>query len=719
LALSKSQFGPFLIDTEERMLRRDGQPLALTPKAFDLLAALLDQPGRLTSKEELLQKVWPGTFVEESNLAYHVFALRKVLGDTAEDERYIETVPKRGYRFAAVVTPVPIEIDGPPSERAPEKLVAPRWFRRGRVWAGSALVLAVAYLSLSALRPPRTTENLRALPLTSLSGVVRTPSLSPDGTHVVFTWSGESQDNPDLYVQLIGAGSPMRLTTDPRNDYAPNWSPDGRTIAFLRRQPDEQQIEVRLIAPLGGQERTVATIEPRLGAFRPLSVSWCPDSTCVLVTDGLKGGASDAVFAISLATGQKHQLTHPEGRALDADPVISPDGRTLVFRRDTTPFTGAFYRVSLKEGTTEADGDAVPITSRLGAGKPVWMPDSREILFADRGGLWRLNVTGGGVPERLPFVGQDGQAPIVSRSSDGKLQLVYVRSFSDVNLWRVDSAGDGTPAPGPPVAAVASTRAESTPNLAPSGATVAFTSDRSGDLEIWSAAPDGANAVQLTSTGGLPGYPRWSPDGARVAFHGDVDGVPGVLVVAAGGGPATKLMAEPGDSGFPSFSRDGRWVYFCSLRSGQARIWKVAVGGGAAVQVTQTTGVLGIETVDSRDLYYVEAPERAGSLWRQPLAGGVAVKVLEGVMFGSFDVVERGLYYIDRVAGDAGTPGAAQPATNTRLRFFEFSTQRSTTVASGLGNVGSGLSATRDGRTVFFSRIDSSVNELMIVHNFR
>jgi DNA-binding winged helix-turn-helix (wHTH) protein len=100
--MSNTRFGPFLVDRAERALRRDGQLVPLTPKAFDVLAALAEEPGKLVSKDELLRKVWPDTFVEESNLAYHIFAVRKALGDTAATPRYIETVPKRGYRFAAL-----------------------------------------------------------------------------------------------------------------------------------------------------------------------------------------------------------------------------------------------------------------------------------------------------------------------------------------------------------------------------------------------------------------------------------------------------------------------------------------------------------------------------------------------------------------------------------------------------------------------------------------
>ena len=98
------QFGDFTLDVSERLLLRDGRPVLLTPKAFDVLAALAARPGRLMTKDDLLKEVWPDSFVEESNLAYHVFALRRALGDT-DGERYVETVPKHGYRFVAPVKP--------------------------------------------------------------------------------------------------------------------------------------------------------------------------------------------------------------------------------------------------------------------------------------------------------------------------------------------------------------------------------------------------------------------------------------------------------------------------------------------------------------------------------------------------------------------------------------------------------------------------------------
>ena len=128
-------------------------------------------------------------------------------------------------------------------------------------------------------------------------------------------------------------------------------------------------------------------------------------------------------------------------------------------------------------------------------------------------------------------------------------------------------------------------------------------------------------------------------------------------------------------------------------------------------------GALAIESYGG-DLFYVDTPSGPGTVWRLPQGGGPAVKVIEGVVLGNFDVVEDGLYYIDRVSGEAGS-FTDRPDGETRLRCFDFATSRSATVATNLGAIGPGLSATRDGRTVFFSRVDSSTDELILVDNFR
>src|ERR1700731_457252 len=97
------EFGSFRLNPAERLLLRDQAPVHLPPKAFDALVVLVENRGHLLEKDELLRKVWPDTFVEESNLAQHISVLRKALQDGENGPRYIETVPTRGYRFIAEV----------------------------------------------------------------------------------------------------------------------------------------------------------------------------------------------------------------------------------------------------------------------------------------------------------------------------------------------------------------------------------------------------------------------------------------------------------------------------------------------------------------------------------------------------------------------------------------------------------------------------------------
>ena len=93
------EFGPFRVDSRERALRRDGKLVPLTPKVFDILMVLIQNPGRILTKDEMMQQIWPDTTVEESNLARNVSSLRKALGEESGHAQYIETIPWRGYRL--------------------------------------------------------------------------------------------------------------------------------------------------------------------------------------------------------------------------------------------------------------------------------------------------------------------------------------------------------------------------------------------------------------------------------------------------------------------------------------------------------------------------------------------------------------------------------------------------------------------------------------------
>jgi DNA-binding winged helix-turn-helix (wHTH) protein len=100
------EFGPFQVDPAKQVLLRENQPVAITPKVFETLLILVRHSRDVVTKDDLIKGVWPDSFVEESNLSQNIFVLRKALGDTPEDRRYIATIPGRGYRFVAEVRTV-------------------------------------------------------------------------------------------------------------------------------------------------------------------------------------------------------------------------------------------------------------------------------------------------------------------------------------------------------------------------------------------------------------------------------------------------------------------------------------------------------------------------------------------------------------------------------------------------------------------------------------
>jgi serine/threonine protein kinase len=596
-------------------------------------------------------------------------------------------------------------------------------------WAVVAAVLLIVVFGLFAWQPwrrPETNEPLKAVPLITERGIQRHPSFSPDGNRVAFNWNGPKQDNPDIYVQQIGAGIPVRLTSDPSNDYNPVWSPNDRWIAFLRGQPEAGKSELRLIAPLGGIERKLTEI--RVGnSFNviPPYLAWYTDGSCLIATDSNGVGQPDALFVISLASGDKVQLTHPPPGAGDSNPAVSPDGRWLVFRRNTNAlFTGALYALELGAGIT-AVGEPRRLTAPvLDAAYPAWMPDSKEILFARSlgGGLRRLVVHGENAPQRLPVGAEDGLMAAVSRPFPGRpARLVYLHSFQDWNICRIDTTAPGA-AGSLPAISIASTRVEGMPQLSPDGRRVAFFSNRSGESEIWLSDLDGSNPLQLSSLGaGARGYPHWSPDGGTIVFHSALEGQWEVYSVPAGGGKPRNLTSHPANDFAPSFSRDGQWIYFNSDRNAPGGMWKISSSGGEAVLVTTAVGYMPQESPDGSYLYYVQSIDGPSPLWRVPTPGGVPVKVLDGVVLGNFVVLKGGIYYIDRlaVAGEGSTHYFDRPSGETRLQYFDLATNRSTTVLRNLGDVDVPLTASLDGRTILYPRLDQSVEDLMLVENFR
>jgi DNA-binding winged helix-turn-helix (wHTH) protein len=161
------EFGDFRLDTRDSTIESAGHSLSIAPKALDLLIVLVENCGRIVDKQELMKKIWPDTFVEDNNLAFNISVLRKLFGESGASPRYIETIPKRGYRFIADVVRVPDELsvmNGSPAPVASPAYVAepppaPARSAQWRILAGALFIVAAAGILTSRFhRVPKLTD---------------------------------------------------------------------------------------------------------------------------------------------------------------------------------------------------------------------------------------------------------------------------------------------------------------------------------------------------------------------------------------------------------------------------------------------------------------------------------------------------------------------------------------------------------------------------------
>jgi serine/threonine protein kinase len=599
-----------------------------------------------------------------------------------------------------------------------------------RTWVGTAaLFAAIGAASTAIWLWPRRAEApafsaLTAVPLTSYPGFESHPTLSPDGNQVAFTWNGERQNNFDIYVKLVGPGTPLQLTTDPAADTSPAWSPDGRWIAFLRVLP-KGRAALMLVPALGGPERQLGeiTITPFIaGPDIAYAICWSPDSASLFVPDRPSAAEAGGLFVWSVATGEKRRLTSSSADWSDLGPTLSPDGRTLAFTRFIGFGISDIYLLGLGEHL-EPIGEPKRLTyQNRFATSPAWMPSGREIVFnagSLTGGvasLFAVDVVAAGNPQnqprRLGSVGEHGGLVTISRSVDGRSRLVYAQSDFDTGIWRIALPGKNTKtAESRSVPFLVSTRPEYQPHYSPDGQRIAFVSNSSGASEIWIADKDGANLIQLT-TAAWPetAAPRWSPDGSQIAFHARPEGPGGIFTVPARGGAPKRLTSASADDWGASWSADSQWIYYTSNRSGRFEVWKVSSGGGTPVQFSKNGGFGPTASVDGRYVYYAKGSE----LWRSPGDSGVESRVLESLSdWSRFAVTDEGVYF------SPGRSRVEDTFLQSTIEFLDFSTGRIRMVAQLDKPLFLGLTVSPDGRWLLYSQIDRSGTDLMLVDNVR
>ena len=537
------RFGAFEVDLRAGELRKDGAKLKLTGQPFQVLTILLEQPGEVVTRDELQKRLWPDTFVDvDHNLNTAINKIREVLGDSAEGPRFVETLPRRGYRFIA-------SVDGashvPANPAAAETAVvsAPTANRTSGKYPTPSKILGYSIAALLMLMgfsvpwilhksPPPAQRALTRL--TFDDGLQFGATWSPDGRYIAY--SSDRGGKLDVWVKQVSGGDPIQITKGKGNNWQPDWSPDGRYIAY---RSEDGAGGLFVIPALGG-----AGLERRMSFFG-YHPRWSPDGSKILFQTHFTWlDANDKFYVAQVDGGEPREILAQNIAEHDLWPASAmwhPDGkRVTVWVGRTGRYSErspAFWTMPIGGGPAIKSDIApaieeqlrdVAVTGVMGEW-PVdftfaWAPDGKAIYFerAYRGtrNIWKLlmdpdTLKAVGIERLTTGAGPDTEAAV---SRDGT-RLAFTAKSEHVRTWlfpfdlsRSRLSGHGKPITSSGGRAVV-------PTLSRDGKKLAFGVERTGSWELWQKSLVDGHEAPIITDEYVRDSAQWSPDGAHLAYQ--------------------------------------------------------------------------------------------------------------------------------------------------------------------------------------------------------
>lgn len=735
-------FGDFAFDPQIRTVSKNGSRLKLQGQPIEILGMLLERPGQVVTREAIQRRLWPeGTFVEfEHSLNAAVMRLREALGDNAENPKYIETVPKRGYRLIA-----DLEVRDSSAEELDE--IGRPAIRPSIKWKVLwvlpvlALIVAVGILLFEASRP--SVQAYDAVQFTTMQGVATQPAISPDGKEIAFAFASQrelgvrfgtgGEGGPNrIHAQVTGSTSAHSLTDDPGPLFSqdePHWWPDGSSIAYLVSSPGHtiygaglpnQADELWTVARSGGVPRKFFTSAMLLFGF-----DIAPDGRSIVISESAAPEQPMTLFVVELDTMKRRRLTWPPEQELsargsysrgDRAPRFSHDGSAIAFIRRAA-MGEDIWVVPTNGGSPQQltnENEFLPVRCPF-----AWMPDGKSMIIAASHesiyGLWRVGLRDHGW--KPISIGAEASYPVVSK--DGSL-LAFQRGRSYANIWRFDLARLGS-ATREPQDLTQSIRNNLSAVFSPDGRRITFQSSRSGLSQIYVMNSDGSNLVQLTYFTGSDhrnaGAPRFSPDGKEIAFDLQVGDHSHLFAVDSNGGTPRQITSGDTDNYLPRYSRDGQWIHFTRQRQGGSDVWRVPVAGGTP-ELILANATMAEESWDGQTLFYIQLFR--GGIFEHNRRGPDRLLIPDAVIsnHGVSMVVEPdGIYY------PQSSP-SKDPMTSTadiRLMFFDFAKRESRTVLTfpPFTRPYTNFGIAPDRSAVLMSRGEPPQWDIMLIKNFK
>ncbi|GAB3350249.1 winged helix-turn-helix domain-containing protein [Lysobacter tyrosinilyticus] len=639
LPTARLRVGECTVDMPLREIHAPGarRPRRVTPKAIGVLAALIEQGGRVMSREALLAQVWAGTLPTDDVVTQAITQLRKAFDDERGNPHYIETIAKFGYRLLATVewldAPEPMESPapampaaqpGPPQATRPRYAPAPRDVRGD--WRAVAAAIAVAMLVFGVVllwslrrdapgaamphhaqaggRGASTTAGYRLI--TSVPGIESSPSLSPDAALVAYVAVPAGQRRTAIMVQTTDPSTPRQLSHPESEaaDSAPAWSPNGREIAFLRVVPG-RDCRVLVLPSSGGTERSVGECDPR----NPPSFDWTYDGRgLVFGSRGTPTGGS-GLRLLDLASGEWRLLDYGAVTSdVDFSPRYSPDGRWIVFVRNSP--VGDLYRIP------SSGGHAQRLT-RLHADIRGWdwMPDGRSIVLSRWSGsasrLLQVDLDSG----VLRDMGiQDAIEPTIAAKVPA-LAFNESRSYFGIHRMALNGRHEMD-------RLFPSSGRDRLPVIAPDDHQLAFTSDRSGEFGLWWVDMQRPESLRLIEGVRPESWhpPDWSRDSRRLLVVGDGTAGFGLYEITPASGQVVRLPSPEADVVQAVYvpGDDNRLLMVAGGEEGrlQLRLYNRRSRPWQALAVIPDVAVARVDAANRRVLF--TRPGRSG-LWQADL----------------------------------------------------------------------------------------------------
>jgi Tol biopolymer transport system component/DNA-binding winged helix-turn-helix (wHTH) protein len=707
------RFGDFEADLRSGELRKAGVKLKFGGQPFQVLTILLQQPGEVVTREELRKRLWPDTFVDvDHNLNTAINRIREVLGDSAESPRFVETLPRRGYRFIGQLEPPVLPAAEPVPEPPPVPVERDRGWHSRRWLKIAEGVFAIVVVALAAVvghkwhRPqsPQEQASLTVIPFTAFPGVAASPAFSSDGSRIAFAWNGDPSHGDkgfDLYVKALGSETLLRLTQHPSEWISPTWSPDGTQIAFHRM--DGAGTGIYVVPALGGPERKLRTTRTLMtNLFTP--INWSPDGKWIAFTDSASEGEPARIYLLSLETLETTPIPISPMCMGEGLPAFSHNGEYLAYWCLRGAYDSVLFSSPVRGGPPKTISSFRAFPRGL-----TWSADDKKLVYSLQslrsglvGELGEVTVKNGST-KQLAFAG-NAILPAISSTGD---KLAYSSLFTKLDIWRRDLLQPGSPA----VELIPSSRAQWNAQYSPDGKRVAFASLRSGLMGVWISSGDGTNLMQISNPNYVSGSPQWSPDGSRIAF----DSHPGehweIFVAGVAERKPRKLVTNITNVNRPHWSWDGKWIYFISSGFGRMGVYRCPAAGGDAVLVAKDSEAIDPhESLDGKTLYFASNHDNS-TLKKVALP---AQPDTESTVDGMPPVRNAELWTLTR-AGIYFVPADAPRS----VRYFDFATRRITPILEADKELDGGLSISPDGRSIIYSQIDDLNSDIMLVDQFR